>query len=87
MKNPDTADVLAAGRPFPVRNVHTTPEHVAVRDFLQDCRQWWLDAAEGYARTAAAALRNGDVHASVESLRDSRDALDASRRFAPKAVA
>lgn len=72
---PDLADVLAAGRDYPVRDALQPLDDYSARALLLALRQWWLDAAEGYLRLAENGCR--------ESLEDSRRALAVAGTFAP----
>lgn len=78
---PDTADVLAAGREYPVRDALRPLDQLAAREHLQAIRSWWLDAAEGYLSLADKGCR--------DSLHDAQRALRASKHYGPasKAVA
>ena len=57
MKNPDTLDLITAGRPYPsTRGVTCHAEAVV---FLNDRRAWWLEVAEAHAASAEFVMLGG----------------------------
>lgn len=84
---PDTADQLAAGRPFPVRDFTVQLDHHAAVAHLQNLRAWWLDAASYYVEQAQVAANAGHTTATEDHLHDARHALAASHRYTPAKLA
>lgn len=73
---PTTADVLAAGRPAPVRPVGAALTPVSARAHLRTLAAFWLAAAQGYMALVDAGC--------ADSLHDVREALAAHRYFLPQ---
>ena len=46
---PDAADLIHAGRPYPVRDIRTKSSSSSARSLLSARRSWWLDVAASYA--------------------------------------
>jgi hypothetical protein len=74
----DVADVLAAGRPFPVRDFRVKLNHATASAHLAAVRAFWLDAARGYGEQLEAGI--------ADAAHDVRECLLIVRHFTPAAA-
>lgn len=81
---PTDLDILAAGRPAPVRPARYS--HAAVAAWLRDMRIWWLDAAAGHAAAAERLIAEGMSECAGPELAGARGALGEAARLAPRAA-
>lgn len=75
---PDLADVLAAGREYPVRDFRVAVTPTSARTLLRAIHAFWIAAAEGYLALAEAGC--------PESARDADRAMRAAAPYAPAAA-
>jgi hypothetical protein len=76
IRTADAADVLAAGREFPMRNALGPQNHAAAVRLFQARRAFWVAAAEGYQALVSAGCTDSEW--------DVQDALTQAALYAPK---
>ena len=76
IRTPDVSEVLAAGRPFPMRDALTPMNHAAAVSLLRQRRAFWLAVAQHWMSLVDQGC--------TDATHDVQEALDQMDLYAPR---